>query len=169
MRGHAHLTKSRTLTERDTPASIAAWVERLVLVLDPSVPGVTAERAGRVARALVDNAQRHGAPPVKIEIDVSAFITIEVTDHGPLLPKARPDGSGSLAGIVDAIATLWDVVQHDDDSKTVTAMVPTGRPVSGPGERQCVGTSQATGSKNEGRRGVRRPEIQGTGPPPISR
>lgn len=151
MQSHAHPAKGRTLTEHDDPASVAAWVKRMAVVLDPRLPSATVIRAGQVAEALVDNARRHGAPPVKIEVSTSAFVTIEVTDHGPALPIARTDGTGSLAEIVDAFASLWDVVQHNDDSKTVTAMISIGQPDTGPEEPQGSGTSRAIASKKERR------------------
>ncbi|MBR7827810.1 sensor histidine kinase [Actinospica sp. MGRD01-02] len=151
MHGNTHATKGRTLTKHDDPASIAAWVKRTAVVLDSRLPSVTVIRAGQVAEALVDNAQRHGAPPVKIEISVSAFVTIEVTDHGPALPAASTDGTGSLARIVDAFATLWDVVQHDDDSKTVSAMISTGPADTIPQGQQRSETSRSLAGEKERR------------------
>jgi hypothetical protein len=50
-------------------------------------------------------------------------VTVQVTDDGPGVPAARGDGSGELATVVDALASLWDVV-YSGASKTVTASIP---------------------------------------------
>jgi hypothetical protein len=92
-------------------------------MIDPNVPPRTAGAVGQVARVLVDNAQQHGAPPVTLQVAVSTFVSVEVTDHGPAVPVARPDGTGSLAVIVGEFSSLWDITEHDDGSKTVTAMI----------------------------------------------
>ncbi len=125
MQDHAPPTKRRTLTEHDDPASIAAWAKRMVVVLDSDLPSTTVGRVGQVAEALVDNAQRHGAPPVTIEVSTSTAVTVEVTDHGPVLPVARTDGTGSLA------------------------MISIGQPDTVPKERQRPGNGRTVGSHRE--------------------
>jgi hypothetical protein len=116
--------KRHTLTEHECAATAADWVMRAARCLDPSLPARSVGAAGQVARVLLDNARRHGQPPVTVEVAVSTVLSIEVTDHGAGTPMARPDGTGSLAVVVGELASLWDVTEHDDCSKTVTAMVP---------------------------------------------
>jgi hypothetical protein len=128
--------KRRTLCGFDDPATIAAWASRMVRALDPTLPGQTVGTAGVVARILVDNAQRHGLPPVTVQVSVSSVVTVEVTDHGPDMPVARPDGTGSLAVILDALTSLWDVIEHEDGSKTVAAVVPIAEPPEVPRRRR---------------------------------
>jgi hypothetical protein len=112
------------LTEQESPAAAADWLMHAARHLDPRLPDRTVGMAGQVARALVENAIIHGAPPVTIDVSVTAVVTIEVADHGPGWPAARLDGTGSLAVVVGELTSLWDVTEHDDGSKTVTAMVP---------------------------------------------
>ena len=67
----------------------------------------------RLIRNLIDNANKHGAPPVEIALrhdmsDGAAAIIIEVRDHGPGIPSElrdrvfepfyRPAGSSEMAG-----------------------------------------------------------------------
>lgn len=108
----------------ESPAKMAQWAERAARSIDPSLPPRTIGALGQVARVLVDNALQHGAPPVTVEVAVSTFVTLAVTDHGTGTPEAHPDGTGSLAVIVGELASLWDITEHDDGSKTVTAMIP---------------------------------------------
>jgi hypothetical protein len=116
--------KRRTVAGFDDPAVLAEWATRMARMLDADLPATTAGVTGVVTRALVENAQQHGAPPVIVEVSVSTVVTIEVTDHGAGRPIARPDGTGSLAVVIDRFASLWDVTEHEDGSKTVTALLP---------------------------------------------
>ena len=116
--------KRHTLTEHESPTAAADWAMGAIRCLDPRIPARTVGMAGQVARALVENAVVHGARPVTLEVSVTAVVTIEVTDHGTGWPTPRPDGSGSLAVVVGELTSLWDVTEHEDGSKTVTAMVP---------------------------------------------
>lgn len=116
--------QQHTLTGHEDSAAAAGWVVGTLRCLDPRLSNRTVGAAGQVARALVDNAIVHGAAPVTLEVSVTAVVTIGVTDHGPGWPTARTDGTGSLAVIVGELASLWDVTEHDDGSKTATAMVP---------------------------------------------
>lgn len=115
--------KRRTLDLTDTAAEVGSWTARTAQELDPELPGDTLVRVGRVASAFIDNAQRHGAPPIEIEVSVGAVVTIEITDHGPGEPAARADGTGSLAEI-GPLCSLWDTTEYDGQSKTVTAVLP---------------------------------------------
>jgi hypothetical protein len=137
--------KRRALTEHDDSATIAEWVERTALILDPTLPPVAVGRAGQVAKALVDNALRHGVPPVIVEVSTSAFVTVEVTDASPQMPVSRADGTGSLAAIVDAFTSLWDVVENEG-SKTVTALIPIDRPESPLPDRKSARDTSRDGS-----------------------
>jgi hypothetical protein len=116
--------KRHTLTEHECATTAADWVMHAARCLDPGLPNRTVGVAGRVAQALLDNARKHGRPPVSVEVEVSTVVSVEVTDHGPGVPAARMDGTGSLAVVVGELASLWDVTEHEDGSKTVTAMVP---------------------------------------------
>ena len=114
----------RTLTPFDDPEDIAAWVAREAYRLDPSLPSKTTKAAILVARALIDNALRHGKPPVTVEVAASTVLMIEVADRGPGMPVVRADGTGSLATIVDRLSGLWNVFEREDGSKAVTAAIP---------------------------------------------
>lgn len=116
--------KRRTLTDHETANSAGDWATSAVRCLDPRLPTRTVGVVGQVVRALVENALVHGVPPVILEVSVTAVITIEVTDYGQGWPVPRTDGTGSLAVVVGELASLWDVTEHEDGSKTVTAMVP---------------------------------------------
>lgn len=124
------VTSARLLLESwDTAESAAAWAMREAARLGEPVPERALEATGRVVAALVDNALRHGMAPVTVEVDATSAITILVKDHGPGLPIARTDGSGSLAMVVNTETALWDVT-IGDGSKTVTAMVPLGEMIA---------------------------------------
>lgn len=116
--------KRHVLTERETASTASEWVASALRCLDPDLPVRTVGVAGQVVRALAENAIMHGTPPVAVEVSITAVVTIEVSDYGQGWPAARPDGTGSLAVVVGELASLWDVTEHEDGSKTVTAMVP---------------------------------------------
>lgn len=74
----------------------------------------------RVLANLVGNAVRHGAPPVRIEVEDRSVI---VTDHGPGFPESLVDGgprrfathgSRAGAGLGLAIASAWAERIHAD-------------------------------------------------------
>lgn len=134
----AVLDKRRTSAGFDDPAVLAEWATRMARALDADLPAGAVGAAGVITRVLVDNAQRHGKPPVIVEVSVSTVVTIEVTDHGSGSPIARPDGTGSLAVILDRLASLWDITEHEDGSKTVTAMVPIREETATPRARKRV-------------------------------
>lgn len=116
--------KRHLVAAYETPAAMAAWASRAVRSIDATISNRTVGAVGQVARALVDNAQLHGQAPVTLEVAVSTFVSISVTDFGDGFPAAHEDGTGSLAVIVGELASLWDIAEHEDGSKTVTAMVP---------------------------------------------
>lgn len=113
----------RTLDSTDLGSDAGAWATAAARGLDPDLPGETLSRIERVATAFVDNALRHGAYPVQVAVAVSAVVTLEVTDNGPGEPKARADGTGSLAEIAP-LCSLWDSTEYDGVSKTATVVLP---------------------------------------------
>ena len=108
--------------EHQGPVRASTVVDVLALAAEEaartgaSVSGTVAETPGearllrRMIRNLLENAQKHGAPPVEIAVasDASGGVRISVQDRGPGLPEAerervfapfyRPPGAGEGSG-----------------------------------------------------------------------
>jgi two-component sensor histidine kinase len=112
----------RTLKSSDDAAALAQWAVHAAQSLDPALPAQAVRDVGAVVHALVENAQRHGTPPITVEVAVASVLVVEVSDHGPGAPVMRPDRTGALATVVDVLAIQWDVLEFEG-GKTVFAAV----------------------------------------------
>ncbi len=114
-------------------------VDCLALVAEEAarVPGVEVQGTARVAlgdprllrravRNLIENALRHGEPPIGVEVGdcpVPGFVRISVIDHGPGVPEAererifepfyRPPGAASARGGIGlGLALVRQIAEH---------------------------------------------------------
>jgi two-component system sensor histidine kinase MtrB len=91
-------TAALALDEVDVAAAVAAslqargWRDSVVTLLPSTTARLDPRRLDVIIANLVGNALRHGAPPIEMRLWAdSAWITIEVTDHGPGLdPMVLP-------------------------------------------------------------------------------
>jgi hypothetical protein len=106
-----------------TGAQVADWL-RLNLSRESAVPPGAADRAGIVARQLVDNAGRHGLGPVRTTINFTpGEIRIAVHDKG----GTGHWGADRLGLALVRALTVGDLeitVDRVGRGKTVTALVP---------------------------------------------
>lgn len=104
---------------------------------------VDARRLERVIVNLLDNAERHGRPPIEVVVEEAS---ITVRDHGPGFPPAfleraterfavadpaRSDGAGlGLSIVVEHVRLLEGelaIARHPDGGAIVTVSLPSGK------------------------------------------
>jgi len=118
---------------------------RVALEADPVVATANPDLVQQAVRDLVDNALRHGAPPVRVVVaDGPAGPTVEVTDAGPGIAvghrhRMRRPGVGAGKGTGTGLAIV-DWVARAHGGRLVLDARPTGglraRLVLGPGGRR---------------------------------
>lgn len=91
--------------------------------------GAEADTLELLVSELVTNAVLHGAPPVRLRIEVLGDrVRVAVADASPRLPRVglprADDGmTGRGLGIVEALSSGWGVVRRPDGGKEVWADV----------------------------------------------